>query len=500
MRALDDALRDIRREEDAITKRIGRTNERVGKLKETELGQLRALAAIRLSPETQRELTGPLDRAEQQARDMLKSHASSMAEMERALGEKEAALNRLASERQALREATSAHQREIDALAEAVKADLSGDADYQALLETRADTEKTTIEAERKAEQAEADREEKGRPYREDVLFIYLWERGYGTPGYKAGNVTRLLDGWVARLIRYADARPNYAMLTAIPERLREHAERLAADLQELEETIAARQVRALDAAGGKAAREALDAAAARIEAIDVEILAIEDERETLTQEQKKIAEGEDPAFEKAVSTLAGAIGSTRIERLLADARATQTPEDDAIVARIEETRRRIATEQTELDQERARLKTLESRRRELEDIEFEFRRSRYDDPRSRFKEDRLVGDFLTDFLKGGMTAAAYWGHWRQSQDWSGTSGPIVPQQRPGTQQRQRGGGFTLPPDGFGPRPPAGGSWGGFSRPRGGSGGARTGGGFGGGGFRTGGGFKGGGFKTGGGF
>ena len=58
---------------------------------------------------------------------------------------------------------------------------------------------------------------------------------------------------------------------------------------------------------------------------------------------------------------------------------------------------------------------------------------------------------------------------------------------------RPRKSGFSIPPGGFSPRPPTGGSWGRFSRPRGG--------GFGGGGFKSGGGFGGGGgFKTGGGF
>src|SRR5690606_30585428 len=276
-------------------------------------------------------------------------------------------------------------------------------------------------------------------------------------------------------------------------DRLREHADRLAADVAALDERVAEMERAALDAAGGAGARAELEAAQARVAAIDTQIVEREDAREELTQKQKQIADGGDPAFARAVDMLAEAISTTGIEKLLAEARATDTEEDDAIVARLEETRRRIAEEQAELDDERGRLKTLEVRRRELEDIEFEFRKSRYDDPRSRFGEERLVGDMLTEFLKGGMSAAAYWDMWRGSQGWSGSSGPIVPTGRPRSGKRSSNrGGFTLPPGGFSPRPPSGGNWGGFSRPRSG--------GFGGGGVKTGGGFKGGGFKTGGGF
>ena len=219
MRALDDALRDIRREEDDITKRIARANERVGKLRETELGQLRALSAVRLSPEVQGELAGTLSQAESRARDMLKGHAAAMADMEKVLADKEAELAKLSTERQELLENTQKWQAEIDALDAPVKAALANDAAYGALIAERAETDKVATEADRKADMAEADREEKGKPYREDPLFSYLWDRGYGTGAYKAGNITRMLDDWVARLVGFANARPNYAMLIAIPDR-----------------------------------------------------------------------------------------------------------------------------------------------------------------------------------------------------------------------------------------------------------------------------------------
>src|SRR5690606_11517292 len=135
------------------------------------------------------------------------------------------------------------------------------------------------------------------------------------------------------------------------------------------------------------------------------------------------------------------------------EARQTGSPDDDAIVVKIEDTRLRISEEEAEVRDQRARLATLESRRRELEDISYEFKTERYDDPRSRFGEDRLVGDLLNEFLRGAITASTYWGQWRNSQNWAGGSGPIVP-----PQQRGSSGGLRLPPGGF--NLPTGG-WGG---------------------------------------
>lgn len=85
--------------------------------------------------------------------------------------------------------------------------------------------------AERKAAQAERDLEAKRRPYEADPLFMYLWNRGFGTPRYQAIPLVRYFDRKVARHIGFDDARRNYAMLVELPVRLREHAERLRAEL-----------------------------------------------------------------------------------------------------------------------------------------------------------------------------------------------------------------------------------------------------------------------------
>jgi hypothetical protein len=83
--------------------------------------------------------------------------------------------------------------------------------------------------AEEKAAQAEGDREEKRRPYEADPIFMYLWRRRYGTRDYHASNLVRFFDRKVAQLIDFESARLNYTMLMELPDRLREHAERLKA-------------------------------------------------------------------------------------------------------------------------------------------------------------------------------------------------------------------------------------------------------------------------------
>ena len=108
----------------------------------------------------------------------------------------------------------------MDELMEAVDGRLENGHRLSATSAKRTEKALATAEAAAsKAATSEQDRQQKGKAYEADPLFIYLWQRGYGTPDYKRRGLVRSLDRWVAGLIRFDDARANYAMLTSIPER-----------------------------------------------------------------------------------------------------------------------------------------------------------------------------------------------------------------------------------------------------------------------------------------
>lgn len=502
--SLEEAMRDIRREEDEISRRLARTAERITKIKESEAELFRQLARLRLDPAMQEELDGRISSAEAKARDMLKNHASDVGKAEKAISAVDDARANLIENRTAALKRLEEHQGMLKRLAERLASKLAADPAFQAKRRETEELDRIAEQSMRKTEQAEADREEKGRPYRQDPLFMYLWAAGYGTGSYKAGNLTRYLDGLVANLIGFQKARPNYAMLNEIPLRLREHAERQEANVSAAEAELAAMEMAEVDAEGGKPIREAIGSAEAEIEQLDAEIVAAEDQRDAAANALQALAEGRNPAFESATSELAAALGREDIQTLLTEARQTRTGQDDTIVAQIDEARTRLREEDEESREQRERLKTLAARRRELEDIQWEFKKQRFDDPRSSFREDRLVGDLLNDFLRGGITAASYWDHWRRSQNWApgnewGAGYKSTRQQR-GADPWPQGGGFQWPDSSFGgtktkSRGGFGGGWvggnggsnsggGGFSRPRTGSSGTRKHGG-----FKTGGGF-----------
>lgn len=499
---MDDALRDIRREEDEIAKRLARSAELVTKFRETESELFRQLAGVRLDPATQKELGERLSQAELKARAMLDRHGSDLSAVEEALRALDRDIAALATERSEQTMAVAAAETELKAIADRISAEVSRDPVYASKRRDAEELAAVAAESLRKTEQAEADKDEKGKPYRDDPLFMYLWERGFGTRNYRETNLIQTLDAWVAGLVDFPKARANFAMLNEIPMRLREHAERQEQIAEAAAAEVEALEKAAIDAGGGKPARLRLEAAQARIAEIDAQMVALEDRRDEQLKAQRDLAQGSDPAFSAAVNGLAEALGREDIKSLLAQARATETGQDDTIVKQIDEVRQRAAEEEAESREQRNRLKTLAARRRELEDIQYEFKKQGFDTSNSRFGNDKLAGDVLNDFLRGGITAADYWGQWQRSQSWTRQQG-----RAPGPQGGAPPGGFNWPDSSFGGGVGGpsrrqgggfGGSWGklptggGFSRPRQGPspGGFRTGGG----------GSKGGGFKTGGGF
>lgn len=87
--------------------------------------------------------------------------------------------------------------------------------------------------AQERLAEATAQRAAKAPDYDNDPLFAYLWNRAWGTSEYDGSGIVRLLDGWVARVCRFNDARAAYWMLNEMPIRLQQRIGRLEAQLQQ---------------------------------------------------------------------------------------------------------------------------------------------------------------------------------------------------------------------------------------------------------------------------
>lgn len=327
---------------------------------------------------------------------------------------------------------------ELEALRTRVEAETRVSPEWAACRARIDDLRNVTEAARQKTVQAEVDREEKRKPYESDPLFMYLWKRRFGTSGYTATGLVRFLDRKVARLVRYDKARADYALLLDIPLRLREHAARVKSDLGAEEARLVALEREALIRAGA----EPLQAKAAQAKA------GLEEAERNLETAKAAVAQFEaegaaSPAempYRESVELLARAAEAKDLQLLYREAAATPTPEDEAIVRRIEETEAAIGRAEREIGRIRGEMAELARRRAQIEHERNEFRRRGYDSPGGSFGNEQVLSNVLGGVLGGVLGSAVLRDVMNQGY-------------RPGGAPSDSdfgGGAFPMPPDGGG--------------------------------------------------
>ena len=255
-----------------IHQRMEAANQQLVRLRTQLAESYRQLAHFRLDELAAERVTTQLDETDRVVLKLLERRSEELRELDGAVEQSTARQATLNAEReQAVRERDD-FVKQIDEKAAEVKLELSRQEGYQEQEKRVAETTARAGQAEKKAAQAEADQEEKGKPYREDPPFMYLWKRRFLTPDYTGGWLTRSLDGWVAKMIKYGDARSNYFMLTELPVRLREHAERQKAIAAEALQKLHDMEAKALQIDGIVRNRASLAAVQKSLEEIEARI------------------------------------------------------------------------------------------------------------------------------------------------------------------------------------------------------------------------------------
>jgi hypothetical protein len=437
--------------------------------------QLKALAEVHISLLDEAPLAAQLDDAQRRVTDLLAQRDAVAAGVAKELDEATAAKAKLEGQRERLRAELEAAAEFLDDAEAAVQAKLDGDPAYRAQRERTAHAERIAQHAESKAAESAQEEQVKGAAYRDDPLFKYLWRRRFGTADYKGAGLFRYLDGKVARLIGYDDARLNYRRLAEIPRRLREHAEARRRDadshyarLRELDEhaRIAA-DIPRLEQERDEA-QQALDDLEARIEAAQVEIA-------DLLGRRAAFAAGEDDHSQRAVEVLAEALQREDLASLEREALRTPFPEDDRIVDELKEVEREQRRYRFLLENLKQTRANQQEKLEDLARLRRDMQREGMHRAGGGFGDAALVAMMLANFVKGALDRDALMRVLEEQYRY-----------RPPRTDPTFGSG------GFGRGSPWSGGWRSST----------SGGGFGGGGFRTGGGFggRGGGFRTGGGF
>lgn len=447
--SIADARRTLARSSDAAA-----TDARlIAELDQRQIAVYQRLAELRIVElKNDAPPSAALGDVDRRAETLIGQHDAALGEMAAARDAAARELERLEAARAGAEGAVEAAIAAHDTAAAATRARLENDPVWRAKADALEAFNAMAARAAQKLEVAREDRKEKGAAYEADPLFQYLCDRKFGTRDYRAFPLFAMLDGWVARLIKYRDHRLNYERLLEIPERFSEHAERLKEKAAETTEALAAMERTALESDGVGRLRDAAAAARAKVEALDGEIAAAEEHHRKRADDAAAAAAGKAGPLAEARDLIAAALARIALPDLRLLAAESATPEDDRLVDSLIGLRR----QRMEIEEARAAASaSLERQGRALSDLEAlrrRFKSARFDSPYSEFSGRDVVAVLLSEFLRGALSRDDLWrrierGHRTRRRDFDNDLG--------GDDWR---GGFGLPDNWGGSM---GGSWGG---------------------------------------
>ena len=445
---LEEAIHRARADENRLEAAFQQAAERAARLRTERVEAFRRLAQLKLDALTRETVVREIDAVERRALDLIRDGRR--------------ASEHLAGRRREAEKLVEEAERRRHERAEALEGALRAIADLRARVEAGAlvstewvqqhdrleAQERTAGEAERKAEQAERDRVEKGRPYEEDPLFAYLWRKGFGTSADRSGPLVRYFDRKVARLVGYDKALANYALLTEIPVRLREHAARMREEIAAERARLTAVERASLVEAGIEPLEARVAEARMALDGAERDLAEVRERLNVLDRESA--TSGGSMRYREAVELLARADSQQSLRRLMQNAQATPTPEDDALIRRIEAAEAQIGAAEGEMGRIRREMHAVVERRAAIERERDEFRRRGYDNPWGTVSNEQVLANVLAGVLGGIVQGTVLrdvlqGGYHRGPSPWDGGFG----------------GGFPFPTD-SGDR--GGGPWGGGGR------------------------------------
>jgi hypothetical protein len=407
LQSIEEAYGKARGDEMRLDAALRSASGEAARLRQERLRQLNALAQLKFGLIKSGDLIKDLDAAENQARELLDRIEREISEAaERRQGAIES-LQKAQAEKTRKAADYDATVAELRGFEDEAAPQISADSAWSTLNGRVEEIGKILEEAEKKAAQAESDRQRKRTPYEHDRLFIYLWERKFGTSEYKSGFFVRYFDELVARLIGYRVARANYFMLNQIPDRLREHAGRVRSEFETQKQQLSKlRQEKLLKAGAGPLQEKAVNAKAA-LDAAEAAFGEASQRFETADKAYGAlIGRDNEGAFDEAIRAMADNDSRDEIVTLYREAARTKTDEDRAIVVNIDRLTLTIGKADGEVARLREQIREVAARRAELQAAHDDFRRRRYDYPGATFGNEATINDVLGGILDGMVRGA----------------------------------------------------------------------------------------------
>lgn len=414
--SIEETLRTVRNEAVNLDQQLSRLVGQKTMNERHRLSLLTKIASVRLNEIESGELASVFDAIDARVEKTLLQREAAFTELAAQIKKLYARIQDREVEREELLDLNSLTSQKLVDVEAKVQAQLKVDQTYLRQFEVSQRAESVSEEAEFKVEQATVDMANKAKPYKADALFMYLWNRSYGTTKYNSGLLSRVIDDWLARLIKFEPARVNFWNLTEIPKRLTEHADRVADEADRAMMALQQLEQDALESSGAAQLEAELEALRAKLDLHDDETEVLETTLNDALEKRAIFNTGGDHFTQECLDQLTSALehqGLTSINRYV---RQTHSPTDDMLVIELQE----LEDDLNSIDGDLSNIRKLHdvqiNKLREIETVRQQFKNSRFDDVRSGFTNSVLISRVLTQFMQGALSGGDVWGTFKRNQ------------------------------------------------------------------------------------
>ncbi len=286
---------------------------------------------------------------------------------------------------------------------------LSRNKDFQERSKLAIEAEERLHKNEGRVQEIERDASEKLPHYQKSRLFTYLYKRRFGTKDYKAASWVEEIDGWVAKLIDFGNAKIGYEYLEKTPLMVAEEVARRREQFNQLMQQVEAIQHAEAKKAGLSSVLEEGNALGDKRDLLVQEIERLRQTSQSLQQELAKLAQTQNEFYTEALARFESFLGETKLAVLSQRARETPGAEDDAIVRELAEFNRKndeLTRQMDDLSRSRREADRLQEG---LDLVAQRYRQANFDSERSYFSDGFDLSAPLERYRAGGSDADNLW-------------------------------------------------------------------------------------------
>ena len=303
-----------------------------------------------------------------------------------------------------------------DELEQQLAVRLKEHAQFQTLSQQALAAENELKQNELRVEEMRKEVAEKLPAYNKSKLFKYLHRRGFGTNKYAGSGLTRQLDRWVAKIVKYDKNRLGYEFLRKTPQLMAIEVDRRRGEFTNLMEQIEAIEDQLSDEIGlTKVLEQGTQLGNERQQSVE-QLRQLEAERNHVELEMSTLEKRENEYYEAGVERLKDFLGSMEESALAIRTQATPQTTDDDIFYEIKQCNQQLRDAKQQGTEDRSRLEVWHEKISGLDRVARRFRSSEFDSQRSFFSNALSVDREVDRYLEGNNTADGLWDTLRRNQ------------------------------------------------------------------------------------